>query len=71
MHEGCLYVLAVNAKAEKQMVELAIQAGSWKSVSCEIGVAGRMVADNRLSIELPPIGVSFMRLKPKESLAAR
>ena len=71
MHEGCLYVLAVNAKAEKQMVELAIQAGSWESVSCEIGVAGRMVADNRLSIELPPIGVSFMRLKPKESLAAR
>ena len=71
MHEGSLYILAVNAIAEKQMVELAIQSGSWKAVSCEIGVAGRMVSDNRLSIELPPIGVSFMRLKPKESLAAR
>ena len=71
MHEGSLYILAVNAIAEKQMVELAIQSGSWKAVSCEIGVAGRMVSDNRLSIELPPIGMSFMRLKPKESLAAR
>ena len=64
MHEGSLYILAVNAIAEKQMVELAIQSGRWKAGSCEIGVEGRMVSDNRLSIELPPIGVSFMRLNP-------
>jgi hypothetical protein len=68
MHEGSLYILAVNAIAEKQMVELAIQSGSWKAVSCEIGVAGRMVSDNSLSIELPPIGVSFMRLIPFNDL---
>lgn len=64
MHEGSLYILAVNAKNETQQVELAVQAGRWKAGSCEIGVEGRMVSDNRLSIELPPIGVSFMRLNP-------
>ena len=64
MHKGCLYILAVNAKNETQQVELAVQNGRWKAGSCEIGVEGRMVSDNRLSIELPPIGVSFMRLIP-------
>ena len=66
MHKGSLYILAVNAKNETQQVELAVQNGRWKAGFCEIGVEGRMVSDNRLSIELPPIGVSFMRLIPSD-----
>jgi hypothetical protein len=64
MYNGRLYVLAVNAKAETQQVELVVQSGRWKVASCETGVAGRMVSHDRLSIELPPIGVSFMCLEP-------
>ena len=64
MHKGSLYILAVNAKPETQRVELTVQTGRWKAVSCEIGIAGHMVSHNRLSVELPPIGVSLMRLKP-------
>lgn len=64
MHKGSLYILAVNAKTETQRVELTVQTGRWKAVSCEIGIAGHMVSHNRLSVELPPIGVSLMRLKP-------
>ena len=64
MHKGCLYVLAVNADGKAQSLELTVKSGRWEAVSCEIGVAGRMSSDNRLSVELPPLGVSFMRLKP-------
>lgn len=66
MFDGCLYVLAVNVLAESQSVELGISEGNWEVASCEVGIAGRMVAPNRLALELPSLGVSFMRLKGKE-----
>ena len=64
MHGGDLYVLAVNARSEAQPVSLAISSGSWAAAVCEVGVEGRMASPNRLAIELPPLGVSLMHLKP-------
>ena len=62
MKDGELYVLAVNARNEAQTANLAISRGVWAVAGCEIGVAGRLSAPNLLVIELPPLGVSFMRL---------
>ena len=63
MKDGELYVLAVNARNEVQTANLALSRGAWAVAGCEIGVAGRLSAPDRLVIELPPLGVSFMRLR--------
>jgi hypothetical protein len=63
MKDGELYVLAVNARNEVQTANLALSRGAWAVAGCEIGVAGRLSAPDRLIIELPPLGVSFMRLR--------
>ena len=63
MKDGELFVLAVNASNEFQTANLVISRGAWAVAGCEIGVAGRLSAPNRLVIELPPLGVSFMRLR--------
>ena len=60
--DGDLYVLAVNARASAETANLTISRGSWKAAACEVGVGGRMTAPNRLTVHLPPLGVSFMRL---------
>ena len=65
MKEGALYVLAVNAKAEPQKASLALSRGAWQVGACEVGVAGTMAAPDRLALDLPPLGVSFMRLVPR------
>ena len=63
MKDGELYVLAVNARNEAQTANLALSRGAWAVAGCEIGVAGHLSAPDRLVIELPPLGVSFMRLR--------
>ena len=63
MSGGELHVLAVNAMDKAQKVELKIASGKWEAAKCEVGAEGRMAAPDALEIELPPLGVSFMRLK--------
>ena len=64
MKTGALYVLAVNARNNVQTANLVLSRGAWKVAGCEIGVEGRMASSNSLVVELPPLGVSFMRLIP-------
>ena len=66
MKGGDLYVLAVNARAEPETAILALSRGAWKVSGCEVGVGGRMAAPNRLAVDLPPLGISFMRLSPAD-----
>ena len=63
MKDGDLYVLAVNAQDALQKATLKIASGSWDAVKCEVGTEGRMAAPDTLELELPPLGMSFMRLK--------
>lgn len=62
MNDGALYVLAVNPCDKAQEATLDIAEGTWAAAACEVGVPGRMDSGNRLSVTLPPLGVSFMRL---------
>ena len=63
MHDGDLYVLAVNAQNAIQKATLKIASGRWEAAKCEVGTEGRMAAPDALDLELPPLGMSFMRLK--------
>jgi hypothetical protein len=63
MSGGELYVLAVNAMDKAQKAELKIASGKWEAAKCEVGTEGRMAAPDVLELDLPPIGVSFMRLR--------
>ena len=62
MKDGSLYVLAVNARDAAVSARLKISRGAWKAGACEVGVAGTMAAPDCLALDLPPLGLSFMRL---------
>ena len=64
MSGGDLFVLAVNAMDKALKAELKIASGKWEAAKCEVGTEGRMAAPDVLDLDLPPIGVSLMHLRP-------
>lgn len=62
--DGALYVLAVNVLDRDQRASLAFAEGPWRIAATEVGLARTAaVANGRLELELPPIGVVLLKLE--------
>ena len=60
--DGSLYVLTCNPYAEGRTVNVSVAEGEWTVAATELGTSGTMADARTLRLELPPIGVSFVRL---------
>lgn len=62
MHRGQLYVLAVNRHNTAMSTRLRISTGGWRTLARGIGENAKLAGSDRIELELPPLGVSLMRL---------
>ena len=70
--DGEVYVLVVNAAAEKLSAALALSEGAWRVAGVEVGSAVRAEAQGRvLNVELAPAGYAMIRLADALAAAPR
>ena len=65
LYEGRAYVVACNLTWSRRAATLTLS-GQWQKPMTEVGAPARLVGGNELKIDLPPIGVSVIRLEPLE-----
>ncbi len=62
-HGDRLYVLAVNiSESASAQARLRLSSGGWCDLARGIGPSGKLVGSDGIDLELPPLGVSLMRL---------
>lgn len=64
-HEGKAYVVACNLGWKRRAATLALS-GQWQKPWTEVGAPALIKDGNKLELDLPPIGVSVIRLDPAE-----
>lgn len=62
-YEGCAYVVACNLTWKRRTATLELS-GEWSDPVTEVGAAATLDGGHRLALDLPPIGVSVLRLQP-------
>ena len=65
LYEGNAYVVACNLTWNRRAATLTL-GGKWQKPMTEVGAPARLDGGNKLKIDLPPIGVSVIRLEPLE-----
>ena len=64
-YEGKAYIVACNLQWRRRATMLVLS-GRWQNPWTEVGVPARIRDGNKLEIDLPPIGVSVIRLESAE-----
>ena len=63
IHEGKLYVALVEIGENPAKGTIRIAFGAWQKMVAGIGPEQKLVGDNTIFFELPPLGVSILRLE--------